>query len=78
MTGDDASCSSETGAAGAGFGAPSPAGEGQRAGRRAATSTEVTMMGVTSSIRSSTNSTRVFEFNTALSQGAALGVVASF
>ena len=44
----------------------------------AATSTEVTMMGVTNSIRSTTNSTRVFEFNTALSQGAALGVVASF
>lgn len=44
----------------------------------AATSTEVTMMGVTNSIRSTTTSTRVFEFNTALSQGAALGVVASF
>ncbi|MDP1921303.1 MAG: outer membrane beta-barrel protein [Myxococcales bacterium] len=44
----------------------------------AATSTEVTMMGMTNSIRSSTNSTRVFEFNTALSQGASLGVVASF
>lgn len=44
----------------------------------AATSTEVTMMGMTNSIRSSTNSTRVFEFNTGLSQGAALGVVASF
>ena len=44
----------------------------------AATSTEVTMMSVTNSIRSTTNSTRVFEFNTALSQGAALGVVASF
>jgi Outer membrane protein beta-barrel domain len=44
----------------------------------ATTSTEVTTMGVTSSIKSTTNSTRVFEFNTALSQGAALGVVASF
>jgi hypothetical protein len=44
----------------------------------ATSSTERTVMGATTSIRSTTNSTRVFEFNTALSQGAALGVVAHF
>ncbi|MBE2254205.1 MAG: outer membrane beta-barrel protein [Myxococcus sp.] len=44
----------------------------------ATTSTENTVMGMTSSIRSVSNSTQVFEFNTALNHGAALGVVASF
>lgn len=41
-------------------------------------STEVTTMGMTTSVRSTSSSTRLFEFNTALSQGAALGLVIFF
>ncbi|MBL8921265.1 MAG: PorT family protein [Myxococcaceae bacterium] len=42
------------------------------------TSTEVTQMGMTSTINSASNTTEVFEFNTALSQGAALGLALFF
>lgn len=42
------------------------------------TSSEVTVMGMTSTIKSSSTSTKVFEFNTALSQGAALGLALFF
>jgi opacity protein-like surface antigen len=43
-----------------------------------AASTEVTVMGMTNTVRSSAPSTRVFEISTGLSQGASLGVVAYF
>jgi opacity protein-like surface antigen len=39
---------------------------------------EVTVMGMTNTIKSTSNSTKVFEFNTALSQGAALGLALFF
>lgn len=42
------------------------------------TSTEITVMGQTASMRTSTPSSKVFEFSTGLSQGASLGVVAFF
>lgn len=42
------------------------------------TSTEVTQMGMTGTIKSASNTTEVFEFNTALSQGAALGLALFF
>jgi opacity protein-like surface antigen len=42
------------------------------------TSTEVTAMGQTAAMRTSTPSSKVFEFSTGLSQGASLGVVAFF
>jgi hypothetical protein len=44
----------------------------------ASTSTERTAMGETTSVKSSTPSSRIFEFSTGLSQGAALGVVVYF